>query len=85
MLQLTDDGSGKIIKIGNDLKSGIFPQIIVPKDTWQGAKLINGGKFALFGTTVAPGFEYSDFMKPDKSQLMKSHPQFSDFIEILCK
>jgi len=34
---------------------------VVPKMTFQKAKLKRGGKFALMGTTVSPGFDIEDF------------------------
>jgi predicted cupin superfamily sugar epimerase len=76
MLQLFDDGTGKIITIGNDLEKGYFPQVVVPKFTWQGTKLVEGGEFALFGTTTAPGFEFEDFIAPDVEELIKKYPTF---------
>lgn len=74
MLQLFDDGTAKLITIGNDLEKGYFPQVVVPKFTWQGTRLIEGGEFALFGTTTAPGFEFEDFIPPKGEELIKQYP-----------
>lgn len=44
--------------------SGQRPQIIVPKDHWQSARLL--GEWTLVGCTVAPGFAFSGFeMAPE--------------------
>ncbi len=83
MLQLFEEGTGKIIKIGNDIENGFFPQIVVPKNTWQGTRLITGGEYALFGTTMAPGFEIEDFVAHDKHALLQRYPQFSEMISNL--
>ncbi len=80
MLQLFPDGNGKIITIGNDLESGIMPQVIVPMNVWQGSRLKKGGQFALLGTTVAPGFEYQDYENGKRNELISSYPEFFDLI-----
>lgn len=36
-------------------------QVVVPKDTWFAARLINQNGYALAGCTVSPGFHYDDF------------------------
>lgn len=84
MLQLDETGNGKIIVIGNDIENGQIPQVVVPNGIWQGTKLIKGGEFALLGTTVSPGFEYDDFIQPDKNYLIEKFPEFKDEIEFLC-
>ncbi|MCX8473210.1 MAG: cupin domain-containing protein [Sediminibacterium sp.] len=83
MLQLFDDGTGKIIKLGNDVLSGYLPQVVVLKNTWQGTKLIDGGEFALFGATLTPGFEDEDFIPPNKSELLKNYAEFAELINKL--
>jgi hypothetical protein len=80
MLRLTPEGSGKVITIGSDILNGMQPQVIVPKGIWQGASLIKGGKFALFGTTVSPGFEWTDYESGRRDELLKSYPQFRERI-----
>lgn len=84
MLQLYEDGSGKLIRIGNDIENGLYPQVLVPANVWQGTRLIDGGDFALMGTTMTPGFEYEDFEAADKQQLLQLYPAFTELIEHLC-
>jgi len=85
MLQLRPDGSGKIITIGPDILNGMQPQAIVPRGVWQGARLTKGGKFALLGTTVSPGFELADYESGRRDELANSYPQFRDLIIGLTK
>jgi len=85
MLNLFPDGSGKLITIGNDLLNGMVPQVIVEKDVWQGARLKQGGKYALFGTTVAPGFDFSDFITGERADLARQYPDFEEKIKELTK
>lgn len=82
-LQLFPDGSGKIVEIGNDFSAGQTPQVIVPKGVWQGSKLKKGGKFALVGTTMSPGFEFEDYLPGNKVELLRKYPSFANLINQL--
>lgn len=83
MLQLFPDGSGKHIVIGSDLKAGQRPLITVPAGVWQGCRLKPGGRFALMGCTVSPGFEYEDYTHAVQDELINSYPDFAGDIEAL--
>ena len=83
MLQLYPDGTGKTFVLGNDLAEGHLPQVTVPRYTWQGMRLIRGGRFALMGTTVAPSFDFHDLELGDRKILAAGYPEFKDIIELL--
>ena len=85
MLQLWPDGSGRVVILGSDILDGMQPQVIVPKGVWQGARLLSGGKFALLGTTVSPGFEFADYESCRRDELVDSYPQFRELIIALSK
>ena len=85
MLQLFPDGRGKVIKIGSDLKAGLRPQVVVPRGTWQGSHLADGGQFALLGTTVAPGFEFTDFEAGVREMLVDLYPEYANLIRQLTR
>ncbi len=85
MLQLLPDGSGQLVMLGNDILNGMHPQVIVPKGVWQGAKLAPGGKFALLGTTMSPGFDSTDYETGSRDILVTSYPEFRDLIIALTK
>ncbi|MEO1052750.1 MAG: cupin domain-containing protein [Bacteroidota bacterium] len=80
MLLLDADGSGDMITLGHDIKSGMKPQYYVRKHTWQGSRLADGGEFALMGTTMSPGFDFKDYIHGDREKLIDSHPQFKEQI-----
>lgn len=82
MLQLRADGSGTLVTISNDLELG-RPQVVVPHGTWQGARLADGGAFALLGCTVSPSFDYEDFVLGDRAELIAQYPQFEQQIKQL--
>ncbi|MHC4482006.1 MAG: cupin domain-containing protein [Planctomycetota bacterium] len=80
MLQLHADGSSEVITLGRDIVNGQRVQVTVPKDSWQGSFLNQGGDFALMGTTIAPGFEFTDFEPASKEELLKQHPNQRELI-----
>ncbi|MCI0639006.1 MAG: cupin domain-containing protein [Gemmataceae bacterium] len=83
MLQLSPDGSGRTLVLGSDVLRGQQPQVVVPSGVWQGSLLEPGGRFALLGCTVAPGFDYADYEQGIRSDLTKQYPEFRDWIERL--
>jgi predicted cupin superfamily sugar epimerase len=80
MLQLHPGGSAEVITLGRDILNGQRVQITVPAGTWQGCFLNPGGRFALMGTTVAPGFEFADFEPADRKTLLKQYPAQKNLI-----
>jgi len=83
MLQLLPDGAGRTVVLGSDLRNGQQPQVIVPRGVWQGSRLVTGGRFALLGCTVAPGFDFADYEHGRRNDLIGSHPQFREKIVAL--
>jgi predicted cupin superfamily sugar epimerase len=83
MLQLWPDGTAKTLVIGNDFAAGHSPQVVVPAGIWQGSRLIAGGKWALMGCTVAPGFDYADFEVANRADLLANWPEQQDLITAL--
>ena len=85
MLHLYPDGSGKVVSFGSDLLAGQRPQVLVPGGVWQGAHLEDGGRFALLGTTMAPGFAYPDYETGDRAALTGRYPEFAELIRRLTR
>lgn len=86
MLQLHADGRGERVVIGPDLGAGERPQVLVPRDVWQGSRLLPGtgeGSWALLGCTVSPGFDYEDYDSGGRAELLSEWPEWSDLIERL--
>ena len=80
MLQLQRDGSTQRITLGHDLAGGQQPQVVVRGGVWQGSRLAAGGKWALMGTTMSPGFDYADFHIGDRQQLSAQYPKVAEMI-----
>lgn len=83
MLQIHPDGSHEEIVLGQDLAAGMRPQVVVPGGTWQGARVIDGGRFALLGATMAPGFDFDDYEHGQRSALAAAYPALADRIRAL--
>ncbi len=80
MLQLFPDGSSKSMFIGKDLARGQRPQVLAPAGVWQGSRLVDGGAWALLGCTVAPGFEYEDYVDKTRSYFLETYPLEAELI-----
>ncbi|MCD6308743.1 MAG: cupin domain-containing protein [Candidatus Latescibacteria bacterium] len=83
LLWLFPDGCGETVILGNDLASGHVPQCTVRRNTWQGLRLVAGGRWALLGTTVTPAFLPGDFELGDRNELIARYPDFTREIEFL--
>ena len=81
-LRLHPGGRGEIVTIGNNFAAGMRPQTVVPRGVWQGARLAPGGRFALLGCTVAPGFDYADYESAGPA-LAAEYPDFAARIATL--
>jgi len=85
LLQLRPDGFGTMITLGPRLEQGMSVQHVVSQGWWQGSRLRPGGRFALLGTTMAPGFDVADFEVAARAPLLRAYPQFTDLILALTK
>ena len=83
MLQLDSDGTSRTVVLGPDVLAGQQLQVVVPRGVWQGSLLEPGGKFALLGCTVAPGFDYADYESADRQKLLAQYPNHADLIRRL--
>jgi hypothetical protein len=80
MLQLRPDGSSEVLVLGQDILNGEQLQVVVPRGTWQGSFLNEGGEYALLGCTVAPGFDYADYETGSRGDLLKEYPEQEELI-----
>jgi uncharacterized protein len=83
MLQLWPDGSTRTLTLGTDMNAGQVPQLVVPGGVWQGSVLVEGGRFALLGATMAPGFDYADYEAGERGELTARYPAVAATIERL--
>lgn len=80
MLQLCPEGTARTVVLGPDLRAGQVPQLVVPAGVWQGTRLIGTDGFALLGATMAPGFDYADYVGGSRSDLTTRWPSAAEEI-----
>ena len=85
MLQLYPDGRSERVILGQDVLNGQRVQYVAPRDVWMGSRLLPGGKFALIGTTMAPGFTDDDYVGGEHAALIQQYPQEATLITQLTR
>ena len=85
MLVLGPGADGRVVRLGPDLVAGERPQAVVPAGAWQGTRLVAGGRWALLGTTMAPGFDAADFELGRRADLTARWPEQRALIEALTR
>jgi uncharacterized protein len=83
MLQLGPGKTAREIILGSDVAAGQQLQVVVPCGIWQGSLLEPSGRFALFGCTVAPGFEYEDYEHGNRAELTAQFPEHAEMVRRL--
>jgi predicted cupin superfamily sugar epimerase len=80
---LYPDGSSKDVIMGNDPLEGNYVQFVVPAGVWQAGHMLAGGRYSLFGCTMAPGFTGDMFEGGVRDQLSDVYPDRVDDINML--
>lgn len=80
MIQISELGEISTVILGSNILEGQQVQALVPGGVWQGTRLAQGGQYALLGTTVFPGFDYSDFELGLRVDLANQFPNLSSAI-----
>lgn len=85
LLTLGPGTDGGVQRLGADLAAGERPQAVVPAGAWQGSRLVPGGRWALLGTTMSPGFDVADFELGRREDLVSRWPRHQALIEALTR
>ncbi|MCK6481252.1 MAG: cupin domain-containing protein [Planctomycetes bacterium] len=83
MLLLHPGGRIEEPVLGPDGAAGERWQQVVPGGCWQGARLRAGGRWALLGTAMAPGFDVADWEGGEAETLAAGWPAAADRIRAL--
>ena len=70
----------EMVRLGRDFGAGQRPQHVVRDEVWQAA-VPTGERYALCGCTVAPGFDFADFVMPPRAELVSAFPEHAALIE----
>jgi predicted cupin superfamily sugar epimerase len=82
-LRLPPDGPGERVVLGLDPDKGHRSQDIVLARTWQGARVVPGGRWSLVSCVVAPEFIWEDFEMSPAEPLVRAYPEFEGLIRAL--
>jgi len=85
MLLLAEGTAGERIVLGPGIFNGQQVQYVAPRYVWQGSRLIPGGRFALLGTTMAPGYDSRDFTLGSRDDLVRQFPAQAAVIRALTR
>lgn len=85
LLQMSPDGGVGVHVLGPDVTHGMVVQLLVPGGNWQGSRLREGGRFALMGTTMTPGFRLATYERGERHRLQTLYPSAAVEIERLTR
>lgn len=74
LILLYPGGSSRDVTLGNEPLKGQKIQFVIPAGVWQAGHCVEGGKYSLFGCTLAPGFTGDIFTGGAQSELLNSYP-----------
>ena len=80
LILLHTDGSSSDVIMGPDPLAGHLVQFVVRAGVWQAGHLVPGGRYALFGCTMAPGFTGAMYEGGQRDVLTTQYPDRSDDI-----
>ncbi len=83
LVLLKPDGSAENVILGPDHSKGHYVQFCVSAGVWQAGEMLPGGRYSLYGCTLAPGWFPECFEGGTRSQLLASHPDRAADIERL--
>ncbi len=83
LVLLYPDGKSKDVIMGSDPAQGQVVQFTVPAGVWQAGHMVDGGRYSLFGCTMAPGFTGEIFTGGTREELLAAYPDRAADIELL--
>ena len=86
LVLLFPDGTSRDVIMGNDPLNGEDVQFVVPAGVWQAGHLVAGGRYALFGCTMAPGFTDAMYEGGPRDTLAAAYPdRLDDILRLGCE
>lgn len=79
------EGDYRRFLLGSDAERGENLQVCVTAGCWFGATVAAAGSFSLVGCTVAPGFDFEDFERAGRAELVARYPRHRELIERLTR
>lgn len=87
LVLLHADGRSEIVVLGADVLAGQRPQFPVLAGTWMAARPLStaADAYSLFGCTLAPGFDYTDYEPGYREELQAAYPTRASLIAELTR
>lgn len=79
------DGSLRTTVLGSDYSAGQLFQFVVPANCWFASRPAPDSEFCFVGCTVAPGFDFEDFVLATADELIQQYPQHQELIRVLTR
>ena len=83
LVLLYPDGTSRDVVMGTDPLKGQVVQFTIPAGVWQAGHMLEGGRYSLFGCTMAPGFIGKMFQGGSRTVLLAAYPDRAADIELL--
>lgn len=74
LILLYPDGTSRDVILGSDTLRGQLVQFVIPAGVWQAGHCMDGGRYSLFGCTLAPGFTDDIFTGGTQAELLNRYP-----------
>jgi len=78
-------GKLELIRVGKNAENGEQLQAVVPAGCWFASRVDTQNSFSLVGCTVAPGFDFQDFVLASRDKLISTFPQHKKIISELTR
>jgi len=82
---INPEGKYSSVILGNDVLNGEVLQYVVKGECWFAVTVNEENSYALTGCTVAPGFDFDDFILPSRKELIETFPHLSKEITQLTR
>lgn len=75
---IDEEGNWSIKVCGPDENE--YLAVLIPQNTWFGARVMEPNSFVLVSCLVSPGFEFTDLEMADRNELIEMFPQHKEEI-----
>lgn len=84
ILELRQDGTSRVIILGDDYEKGQVPQAVVHRNSWHGSRVFRDGEYSFVGTSMAPGYTEEGYEHCyDNEALIERFPEWEEMIREL--
>jgi predicted cupin superfamily sugar epimerase len=81
LILLHPNGTSEDVVLGSDPRAGQYVQYVITAGVWQAGHVLSGGRYSLFGCTMAPGFTGDMYEGGEREQLMRLCPDRAEDIQ----